>query len=491
MFWQFGIGEPDFWFNKTSRGPAHDNLVPVMQYRPEVPSSEATAPLEKIMNSQRPSLPALGKLLLEIWLGSVVPWDNLQARMDECRKKIGGEHWALAVETCLWGAEDAGLREPGHLLDIPEMRAEFNSADVPRQNNGTLRDETNVPSMEDNVAENWGCLHDDNDEWQPVDKKIEAATRVWQGELQGRTYALIDKIAIPQDPVRVAIIDTGVSFGAKAARLYSRRIKDCRSWVETTEQTHACGEPQSYKDCDLDGHGTHTASVLLATDKHCEVYIAKAFRARKEKRDKCAVGTHLAVANAVRYAVKVWKVDVISMSSGFDEVVDEIEDAFKVVAQHKGDMLAAASNSGNNHGTAWPARNRGVVCIYAADGYGNPYPRNPTPLLNDPGFSFLGTEVSGHWCHERTAHRSGTSVATAVAAGIHPDCAISPAQDDRRLEQLTAGPGAIKEIFHLMSDRELREGHHAIKPWELLDATAENSAFWTVAEILRAIDRAR
>lgn len=204
-FWQVGTGEPDFWFNETIRGPAHDNLVPFMQYRPEVPSSEATEPLENIINSQRPSLPALGKLLLEIWLGSVVPWDNLQARMDECRKKIGGEHWALAVETCLWGAEDAGLKQPGHLLKIPEMRAVFvrrvikamqyilenvcqqpigdlfvatsehprqNSADVPRQNKGILRDEPNVSSMEDNAAENWGCLHDENDEWKPVDKEM-------------------------------------------------------------------------------------------------------------------------------------------------------------------------------------------------------------------------------------------------------------------------------------------------------------------------------
>ena len=109
---------------------------------------------------------------------------------------------------------------------------------------------------------------------------------------------LIDAIntsEIPKDPVRVAIIDTGASFGAKAARMYSRRIKDCRSWVGM--QTHSCGEPQSYKDCDLDGHGTHAASVLLATDKHCEIYIAKVFRARKEKRDNGAADTHHAIAN--------------------------------------------------------------------------------------------------------------------------------------------------------------------------------------------------
>lgn len=196
------------------------------------------------------------------------------------------------------------------------------------------------------------------------------------------------------------------------------------------------------------------------------------------------------------------------MSFGFDEVVDEIEDAFKVVAQHKGIMLAAASNSGNNRDTAWPARNRDVVCIYAADGYGNKYPRNPNPLVHDHRFSVLGTEVSGHWCHERVAHRSGTSVATAVAAGIvclvvrymrdnrasylnHPDCGISAAQYDRRLERLTAGSSAITEIFYLMSDRELREGYRAIKPWKLLDAAAKKSAFSTVKEILEAIDRAR
>ena len=210
IFWQVGTGEPDFWFNEAIRGSAHDNLVPFMSYRSDVPSSEATPPLEEIMNSQRPSLPALGKLLLEIWLGSVVTWDNVRARMDECRKKIGGEHWALAVETCLWGAEDAGLREPGRLQDEPEMRAEFvrrviktmqyilenvcqqrmgdlfvatsehpkqNSADVPRQNEGTLRDESIVSSLEDNATDNWGCLHDENDEWQPVDRKMSVHCR--------------------------------------------------------------------------------------------------------------------------------------------------------------------------------------------------------------------------------------------------------------------------------------------------------------------------
>jgi hypothetical protein len=196
------------------------------------------------------------------------------------------------------------------------------------------------------------------------------------------------------------------------------------------------------------------------------------------------------------------------MSFGFDDVVDEIEDAFKVVAQHKGVLLAAASNCGNNHDTAWPARNRDVVCVYAADGYGNAYPRNPTPLLHDHCFSVLGIEVSGHWCHEGEAHRSGTSVATAVTAGIvclivrymrsvkttylnHPDCDISAAQYDRLLERLTTGSGAIIQIFYLMSDQELRGGYHAIKPWKLLDAAAKKSAFLTVTEIRKAIDKTR
>jgi hypothetical protein len=205
IFWQVGTDEPDFWFNEVIRGSAHQNLVPFVQYRSEARSSATTPPLEESMNKQRPSLPALGKLLLEIWIGSVVHWEDVPARLDECRKNIGGEYWALAVETCVWGSEDAVLKEEGVLQKSPMMRAEFvrrviksmqwilenvchqrvvdlfvatsehpkqSSAEAPRQNEATLPDDLNISSVNNNTAENWGCLHDENDEWQPVDEKM-------------------------------------------------------------------------------------------------------------------------------------------------------------------------------------------------------------------------------------------------------------------------------------------------------------------------------
>lgn len=115
-----------------------------------------------------------------------------------------------------------------------------------------------------------------------------------------------------------------------------------------------------------------------------------------------------------------WKVNIISLSLGFQERVGPIEEAIRKAQDSKVLVFAAAGNFGGNSSCSWPARHNDVIAIYATDGKGNPYEGNPTakPGKRDPGFATLGVEVSAQVPTGGFELRSGTSIATPVAVGI-------------------------------------------------------------------------
>lgn len=84
---------------------------------------------------------------------------------------------------------------------------------------------------------------------------------------------------------------------------------------------------------------------------------------------------------AIKYAREEWKVDIVSMSFGYrpsplqpqSQVIREIE-----LCKQAGPLLfAAASNDGGNTSPTFPATCDGVIPVYATDGCGNAYERNP------------------------------------------------------------------------------------------------------------------
>jgi len=117
------------------------------------------------------------------------------------------------------------------------------------------------------------------------------------------------------------------------------------------------------------------------------------------------------------YAVKEWHADIITMSFGFNGEVPDILEAIEFASKHAL-LLASASNSGGNDGIAWPARCPKVVAIFASNHEGNKYGRNPDPV-GKHNFSVLGDHVEG-WKPgtDDKEHRSGTSIAAPIAAGI-------------------------------------------------------------------------
>lgn len=136
-------------------------------------------------------------------------------------------------------------------------------------------------------------------------------------------------------------------------------------------------------------------------------------------------------------------------------------------------MFAAASNNGPHdpwYPIAFPARLDGhVFCINAADANGSRTPTNPPVQYSADNFSILGEGVEWIWpvgC-ENTQRKSGTSVATPIAAGI----AAMILQFAR--ENMPGDLWRLKNFYGMrLVLREMVQevdGYRLIVPWKLLD----------------------
>jgi hypothetical protein len=98
---------------------------------------------------------------------------------------------------------------------------------------------------------------------------------------------------------------------------------------------------------------------------------------------------------AIRYAVEVWHVDILSMSFGYESMVEVIDDALKFAGDHKVLLIAAASNVGSNtaYSRRWPSERDNVISVRAAEGRGFEWEGNPPPDSYDYNFSTLGVMV--------------------------------------------------------------------------------------------------
>lgn len=118
-----------------------------------------------------------------------------------------------------------------------------------------------------------------------------------------------------------------------------------------------------------------------------------------------------------------WKVDIITMSFGYPEEQPVIGDAIhmSLVLQSKLLFFAAAANEGSNEADMFPANDDNVISIRGSDSEG--WLRSSSTLHDETCFMTLGRDVpcaalssgedSGGY-----AYKSGTSVATPIAAGI-------------------------------------------------------------------------
>jgi subtilisin family serine protease len=189
----------------------------------------------------------------------------------------------------------------------------------------------------------------------------------------------------------------------------------------------------------------------------------------------------LTVYQAIRYAVEVWQVDIISMSFGFPERVNgytELENAILDAYRSSVLLFAAASNSGANLDRAYPARHQEVICIHSTDANGNRSTFSPTATNSDDNFATIGEAVESAWpihlCNQEkrktsVAHKSGTSFATPIAAGIGAFLLqysrLHLSEEEAKMLKRSSGMKAVlRRISKKREGSKERDGYEYIAP---------------------------
>jgi subtilisin family serine protease len=137
------------------------------------------------------------------------------------------------------------------------------------------------------------------------------------------------------------------------------------------------------------------------------------------------------IAKAVLHAVGTWQVDIISMPFGFPansaDGYPELEAALMTAYSSHVLVFAAASNNGGKLGRSFPAREPTVFAAHSTDANGNRSAFSPTAAPDDVNLATVGEAVESAWpvhlCDDEAnpvcvAHKSGTSYATSILAGI-------------------------------------------------------------------------
>lgn len=213
-------------------------------------------------------------------------------------------------------------------------------------------------------------------------------------------------------PVKIAILDSGVAkstaMGPVPALLKSGRVKLGKQLA-----------PSMPWNIDTKGHGTHAAGLILEVCPYADLYVYRILQG-----DETISRSY--VAEALADAIDKKKVDIVSMSFGWDE--DSDPDLRTVIGRAKDNdvlLFAASSNNGirTRGGMAYPARALEVIAVDAADGLGTPSKFNPPQRRDKTRFTALGEAVEStfpmHLGNGTGRERmSGTSCATPIAAAI-------------------------------------------------------------------------
>ena len=179
------------------------------------------------------------------------------------------------------------------------------------------------------------------------------------------------------------------------------------------------------------------------------------------------------------------------MSFGLPETNAAIQAAIESAEAMGVIIFAAASNYGGNTSRAFPASVDKVLCIHAADGYGNPSGINPSVRRWCENISTLGVAIRS-FC-EYDVYLDGTSYSTPVAAAIAANV-LRFVRDETKAGNLTEyqrkqafSRGGMRNILLAMSEARFGGGYDYVVPWRKMwhDHVTAQDVVTKIKEALR------
>lgn len=241
-----------------------------------------------------------------------------------------------------------------------------------------------------------------------IDQQLDSVNEVPKG---------IEMIEAPEiwnvtmgEGVTIAVLDTGCDVNHPDL---AKQIIGGRNFTTDDES-----DPDKFQD--YNGHGTHVAGTIAATqDKNGVVGVAPAAKLLILKvLDKDGSGEYDWIINGILYAIEQ-KADIISMSLGGTEDVPELHEAVKKAVMNNIAVICAAGNDGDGNEETeelcYPAVYNEVISVGAinlehkSSRFSN---SNKEIDLVAPGEKILSTYLNGKY-----ATLSGTSMATPHVAG--------------------------------------------------------------------------
>lgn len=201
-------------------------------------------------------------------------------------------------------------------------------------------------------------------------------------------------------------------------------------------------------------------------------------------------------AQAIQWAVKQ-DADIISLSLGFTRKVELIGNALddaispkdKTAGARPRLVFAAAANWGFNRSLAFPASEKGVICVHATSGNGYDGqlgPKSDASLKNFP-IGTLGVTVESEW-NGKPVWLKGTSYATPIAAAVAANVLEFARQnlDAQKQSKLEKFRG-MKAALALMCADGNSSSYKYCAPWVLYEKMVNNEKIRTTAQIRKAI----
>ncbi|KLU90810.1 hypothetical protein MAPG_10661 [Magnaporthiopsis poae ATCC 64411] len=290
-------------------------------------------------------------------------------------------------------------------------------------------------------------------------------------------------------PVRVAVLDTGLDMEA-----------DCINGLGLTRPPawkDYVGDSSEPVDDDGEKHGTAVAALLLRTATHADVYVIRIAENQKKLSEAEA-----AIEKAIRHAVDVWDVDIISISFGFSRqkrrIKTAINDAVAIERNSGGGSVlffAAANNEGLNERELFPASDPNVIAVRGTNEWGEFVRRyNPDPHDSKADLVRFGTlgENIPYDLLDRHAVKSGCSFATPIFAGLVADVLqcfdyVCEREQLRRHLRTKEGLVALLKLDCLTQIVNRTERWHYLAPWDFFLGMDDNVRLSCVHAALHGI----